>query len=357
MKNLIDIAHRLFSALQKGERAPLTEDEARVVGPLEDQFHDKDWVSKELHHLERFDSDVAYQKVTHRQDGDERPRATRILMWAVAAIGLVLFGFTWWRGSYSPVPPALDQQTAQAIHRMEQSGGQEAQLTANGQAQNISRLDDIHSYEGRQQLRTPATKEFWVTLDDGTRVHLNNNSTLSYPSSFGSGERRVSLDGEAYFMVATDARRRFVVETPEGEVRDYGTQFNVNTQEGHVTTVALVEGSASVSPAGGTEHMMKPNQLATISNGHVDIRNADVAPYIAWNTGTFLFRDYRVDDLLKIISDWHNVTITCASEDVSAIRLTGALDRYSNFDDLCRSLEAITGHQVVKKGAGRYVLR
>lgn len=355
MINLTDLSRKLFAAMGQGREAPLTDEERQLVGSLDDQLRDKAWLSKELHHLERFDGDAAYRKVTTSPDG--HPRAHRVVLWSLAAVALLLLGFTWWRGSYSPVPPAIDAQTAQAIHRMKQAGSQEATLTADGQTLSVSHLDDIHSYQGQQRLHTPADKEFWVTLDDGTRVHLNNNSTLSYPSSFGSGDRRVELDGEAYFMVATDTRRPFIVATPEGEVRDYGTQFNVNTQEKQVTTVVLVEGAVGVTPTHGTEQHMKPDQMATLSGGKVTIADTDVTPYVAWNTGTFLFHDCTLEDLLKVISKWHGVTITCDRSVAHDIRLSGALDRYSSFGDLCHSLETITGHKVVKRGANRYVLQ
>lgn len=358
MKDVTDISDRIFDSAVHGNRAQLTDEETQLTGSLEDDLHDKAWVGQELHHMERFDTVTAYDKFRRSLKGEEQPsRATHYLLWAAAAVAVILLGFTWWRGSYSPVPPVIDSETAQAIRRVEQSGGQEATLTAEGKTTNVNRLQDIHSYHGQQQLRTSASKEFWVTLDDGTRVHLNNNSTLSYPSSFGSGERRVQLDGEAYFMVATDSRRKFIVETREGEIQDYGTQFNVNTTTVGSTQVALVEGSVGVTPVGGSQQMMRPDQLATIKHGKIEIKNADLAPYVAWNTGTFLFHNYQIDDLLKIISDWHNVTITCGSNEVRSIRLSGALDRYSSFDDLCTSLEAITGHHVVKSGPRKYVLK
>lgn len=81
-------------------------------------------------------------------------------------------------------------------------------------------------------LVTKKDKEFWMVLDDGTYVHLNYNTTLIYPNHFVGSERKVKLKGEAYFIVANDSKKRpFIVETANGDVHDYGTEFNVNTMK------------------------------------------------------------------------------------------------------------------------------
>ena len=92
-------------------------------------------------------------------------------------------------------------------------------------------------------LVTHHDKEFWMVLDDGIHVHLNYNSSLSYPIHFKGKERRVVLEGEAYFFVAKDDSHPFVVTTPYGDIRDYGTEFCVNTKPRQGgASVVLVKG-------------------------------------------------------------------------------------------------------------------
>ena len=74
-----------------------------------------------------------------------------------------------------------------------------------------------------------------MTFEDGTRVHLNYNTTLKYPPHFGTTTRTVYLDGEAYFQVAKDSKRPFRVITVNGVVKQYGTTFNVNTHVPGIT--------------------------------------------------------------------------------------------------------------------------
>ena len=75
------------------------------------------------------------------------------------------------------------------------------------------------------KLVTYDDSEFWLTFEDGTKVHLNYNTTLKYPSHFSTVSRTVYLDGEAYFQIAKDDKRPFRVITANGIVKQYGTSF------------------------------------------------------------------------------------------------------------------------------------
>ncbi len=76
--------------------------------------------------------------------------------------------------------------------------------------------------------------DFWITLDDGTIVHLNYNTRLRFPARFAGDSRTVYLDGEAYIKVAVDKDRPFMVVTSNATIKQYGTEFSVNTTAGRV---------------------------------------------------------------------------------------------------------------------------
>lgn len=154
-------------------------------------------------------------------------------------------------GHQGSTPPAvITAELHQAIERVQQNDMNGATLTINGktikvkdaqsalaQAENVADSKDGSSFFGSDEitessLRTKKDKEFWMVLDDGTYVHLNYNTTLIYPNHFVGSERKVKLKGEAYFIVANDSKKRpFIVETANGDVHDYGTEFNVNTMK------------------------------------------------------------------------------------------------------------------------------
>ena len=103
----------------------------------------------------------------------------------------------------------------------------------------------------------------------------------------------VYLKGEAYFKIAKDTRPFYVV-TDQGIIKQYGTEFNVNTFASGRTEVALVKGSISIIPQGSTqEQLIEPGQLAHIEQkgNNISIYNVDLTPYIAWNEGRLIFEN------------------------------------------------------------------
>ena len=92
--------------------------------------------------------------------------------------------------------------------------------------------------------------EYSVMLADGTKVHLNSDSKLRYPVTFTRSERRVYLEGEAYFEVSRDERHPFIVEGKDFAVQVLGTSFNIsNYKDDDVSRVVLLEGSVQVKKA------------------------------------------------------------------------------------------------------------
>lgn len=200
------------------------------------------------------------------------------------------------------------------------------------------------------RVYTYKDSEFWVTFEDGTKVHLNYNTTLKYPTHFSPHYRIVYLDGEAYFQVAKDNGRPFIVVTGSGIVKQYGTSFNVSTHEDLGTQVVLVEGSVSVIPKGEKEkeYKIKPGELAVMQNNQnsVQISKVDIEPYVAWNKGRFVFEECSLEKLMLVISGWYNRNITFESDDIKKMRFTGDIDRYESILPVIKAIERVTGLKV-----------
>ena len=212
--------------------------------------------------------------------------------------------------------------------------------------------NDAEIVEG--SLVTKKDKEFWMVLDDGTYVHLNYNTTLVYPNHFVGSERKVKLKGEAYFVVGPDSKKRpFIVETANGDVHDYGTEFNVctNREEG-ITSVVLVKGKVGVSSKQGKEYLLKPGEKADLQPGRTpNINKVDINLYTSWNTGNFFFDGCTLDELMEVISHWHNMKVEFASEDIHEMRFTGSIDKYEPMAPTLHAIENITGLKLsIKKG-------
>lgn len=308
------------------------------------------------------------------------PRFYRIA--AVVAL-LIVGGAYWYHREYTRVtPPEISQEVQLAMEQSRQSGKQEAQderlkadekawsdLDGNGDKDNAlssknSVADDHYPVPSLQEsltknqllaarrIITKHDKEFWLTLDDGTLVHLNYNTRLVYPEKFGRGDRNVILDGEAYFMVAKDRSRPFVVHVPDGEIRVYGTEFNVNTRDSENNidascSVVLVNGSLSVQPTGCPERMMKPSEMAILHNGQITLNAVDVEPYVAWNEGIFYFDNCTLEHLMKILSHWYGISVEFDSDDTRQIKFTGNINKYSSIEPALNAIHMVTRLYIV----------
>jgi len=126
-----------------------------------------------------------------------------------------------------------------------------------------------------------------IELPDGTNVVLNSASQLSYLNNFGENGRRVQLNGEAYFKVAHDEKRAFIVQVGDLEVKVLGTSFNVSAYEdAKDVTVVLLEGKVGVY-AQKMSHIMKPGDKIEYNKATHKITATQVHPsdYIEWTKG------------------------------------------------------------------------
>ena len=78
-------------------------------------------------------------------------------------------------------------------------------------------------------------------------------------------------------------------------------------------------------------------------NNQVSMEKTDVSPYVAWNTGSFVFVDCRLDKLMNVLSGWNNVKVSFANEKMKEIRFTGNIDKYSGLEHALEALSDVTG--------------
>lgn len=285
-------------------------------------------------------------------------------LWKVAAVLLLLIvGGTFWYHEHTRVtPPQISEEVQTAMQKSRESGHVAAKVeNINAQhsssiTQEVRQLYHVDEQFAEQlaeakRITTYQDKEYWVTLDDGTLVHLNYNSRLIYPEKFGD-RRDVILDGEAYFMVAKDKSRQFVVHTPQGDVRVYGTEFNVNTRfetvdgSQQMTSVVLVNGSVGFTPKNGSETMMKPGQELSILNSQMSINEVDTAPYVAWNEGKFFFEEWPLERIMQVMAHWYGRKVEFKSNDIKQQKYSGNFDRYEDIHPTIEAIEAITGLKI-----------
>lgn len=195
-------------------------------------------------------------------------------------------------------------------------------------------------------LRVPRGGEYVLVLSDGTRVWINSESVLRYPSHFVGRERRVRVEGEVYFQVAKNESRPFIVETSEMDVRVTGTAFNVMAyQDRGQVEATLVEGSVVVS-AGGQSVKMIPGVQAVFSKNdkRLTTRRVRTELYTSWKDGVFEFNDLSLREIAEYLGRWYDVEFQFGDERVAEIRFTGAVKKMKPITfilDVIKSTKAV----------------
>lgn len=174
---------------------------------------------------------------------------------------------------------------------------------------------------------TQAIEQKVVRLEDGSRVHLNVDSQVKV--AFRDGERRLTLTrGEAFFDVAHDARRPFIVEVGSAQVRALGTKFDVRRRNGDVQ-VTLLQGSVRVSPdAGqGAPVVLRANQQAQITRGAAIRTTAiDATRTTSWTTGRLVFRDTPLAAAVAEVNRYSAQKVELAGPGLGAQPISGFFD-------------------------------
>ncbi|MBY0434797.1 MAG: FecR domain-containing protein, partial [Cyclobacteriaceae bacterium] len=157
-------------------------------------------------------------------------------------------------------------------------------------------------------LTTPRGGQYQLTLADGSKVWLNAESSIRFPSHFIGKERRVQITGEVYFEVAKNAAMPFKVEVGEMEINVLGTHFNVNAYE--VVKTTLIEGSVLVAME-DTKMVLKPGQQAqVITSGKIDLfESPDLNETLAWKNGLFQFNNADIQTVMMQVARWYDVEI------------------------------------------------
>lgn len=381
MEDPIIYSDRLFSRLTgNGDNATSSDkrpakDTDHESEAFIDSMNDPEYIESQIREMERFDVDSAWRRVKQLSDAQNIPpdrkkrHSLRILrIWtSVAAMIAVVACLTIYLKQSSPdiTPPMISEEISLAIEKCEKSGMSGA-IIEKGSAVStqkfaVSRKKETTGHHSEQKdvvadmlsatkVTTYYDKEFWLTLPDGSVVHLSSNTRIIYPERFDNDSRDVYLEGEAYFMVAKSDVSRFTVHTSTAATTVYGTEFNVSAPGDDRCEVVLVKGSVSVSTPTSGELMLKPGEGAEIADGTITVSEVDVTPYEAWNTGRIDFTDWTLEKLMSVIGKWYNMDIRFSDEEFSQIEITGSFNRYETLTPTIESLSVITGLTITADG-------
>lgn len=220
------------------------------------------------------------------------------------------------------------------------ASGRKAELSA---ADTVTVASDLLAPQGEVSEKTenlcldvPRGGEFKILLEDGTEVWLNADSRLYYPRTFGPEERRVRVEGEAYFSVTADSVRPFYVETASQRIRVYGTAFNVrNYSEEPEVYTTLEKGVISLGRAdniGGDVFLSPGHQAAyNLADCKVNMRVVDPEVVTSWRKGRFVFENQTLLRIMQDLSRWYDFEYSFADRSLEREVFMGSIPRYADF--------------------------
>lgn len=297
------------------------------------------------------------------------PKTRKVWPYVAAAASLLIIGLSYFASQYRP---SLSHDTPTMILTDVGPGGNKATLyLSNGSKINLTSTStgliaqqsgmnilktkegeleyqetDNHDYESHETknnvIVTPRGGQYTLKLPDGTKVWLNAASSMKFPTTFDRQQSRtVVLSGEAYFEVAKDASRPFIVETPNQRVTVLGTHFNVNAYpDEKETQTTLLEGSVEVfSTELNLSKVLTPHQMAIHQSKELIVLNVDESEVVAWKNGKMNFNETDLPTLMREVSRWYDLDIIYP-ENIGIRKFSGGIKRNTNLSTLLEILKA-----------------
>lgn len=204
-------------------------------------------------------------------------------------------------------------------------------------------------------IQTAEGEMITLTLADGTEVKLNSNSKLTYPHQFQKGqERKVYLQGEAFFRVKHDSKRPFVVDAGGVLTQDLGTTFNVKAYSANDCKVTLVEGSVAVLAKGDKAKpvVLTPGQEYATSSEVVKphINKVDTDEVTAWADGVYYYHDQTLEHIVNDLAARYQADVDFRNQTAKAMHLDFSADRKGSLADAVQLLNNLGIVKVSVKG-------
>lgn len=181
-----------------------------------------------------------------------------------------------------------------------------------------------------------------VNLPDGTLIRLNSLSAISYPLDLKGDTRQIKLKGEAYFDVASDPLKPFVVTVDNIEVKVLGTKFNIEAYENEENiSTSLFEGSVSINISNGISKKLVPGDKAVYnkSSGEINtLHTDDINNQTYWMKGILSFDNESLSDIFKTLAREKDVHFELQNPSIGKLRITASFDRKESMDEILNIL-------------------
>lgn len=181
-----------------------------------------------------------------------------------------------------------------------------------------------------KEIKTLKGQKLSVSLADGTIVWLNSESILRFPESFKDHTRELEFSGEAYFSVAKDASKPFIIRTEKTKIQVLGTRFNLRSIASETATTVVVE-EGKIQFSGTPDHhqtILTANKRGVFEiKGAVPSMQTDevyAGKYMAWKNGELLMDNLTIEQAAGTLERWFNVKISIDRQELQGQRYTGS---------------------------------
>ncbi|MBS1659548.1 MAG: FecR domain-containing protein, partial [Bacteroidetes bacterium] len=189
-------------------------------------------------------------------------------------------------------------------------------------------------------ITVPRGAQYHVVLADSSEAWLNAASSMTYPASFDGNTREVIIRGEAYFKVAKDAAKPFLVTAGKTTIQVLGTEFDVMAYEDEdAVRSSLVNGSVSILAYGKQDRAQKvvlqAGEQAAFdkSTGLLRVKHVDLDQVLGWRFGEFRCNETGLPAIMRQIARWYDVSVEYRGP-VDHIRFSGELSRKHRVQDI-----------------------
>lgn len=195
----------------------------------------------------------------------------------------------------------------------------------------VSPSGQTASRSDETEIFIPKGLEGNITLADGSKVWLNSGSRITYPKDYSAENRKLFLDGEAYFEIKTDKAHPFVVETSKVSVLVTGTRFNLSSYpDDNTVETTLCQGSVTLRRHDAQKEIhLKPNDKVTYhkDNGAIQKEIVDSRVAIAWKDGILSFKEVPLREIIKKLERKFNTTIRIQDPQIGEYTYTATFEK------------------------------
>lgn len=364
-RNPFELAEKIFlyrtGELDQTEREKLERQIADdpALKSLVDELDSPELVQRGLARLAMFDTKAAYSQALDTVYPTKRLSRRHYVLVAASVAVMIAFGLLLRFLSSSQADPEViltRQDSVAGVQLMLASGervvtdtlsflrANEVDFTEEDGMLIVRTLETTPSPE-MHKIIVPYKQKYQIVLPDGSKVFLNAGSTLTFPSSFQGDQRRVKLEGEAFFEIAHSKDKQFVVETAQQQIRVLGTVFNVKAYTNepvHYTT--LMEGRIALRSQGTQEELvLTPGKQVqyNLEGRRAVVVSADPVIAANWKDGWLAFDNMPMDEILRQIGRWYNLEVVLADPSLHKVSASGKILLYPDVNDVLRKFEKL----------------